>query len=82
MVETRANRRKSLGLPARSGASHASPTKGGGGASKKDIGGGGDLHWSGAKKGGARGDSLLANLLSTGGVLALIATTPFIAIIV
>ena len=39
-------------------------------------------HWSGAKKGGARGDSFLTNALSTLGVLALISTTPFIAIIV
>ena len=81
MVETRANRRKSLGLPPKEGPSYASPKRGGG-ASKKDITGGGDLHWSGAKKGGARGSSLIANLVSTSGVVALIATTPFIAIIV
>ena len=78
MVETRANRRKSMGLPAKETPSYASPKR----ASKKDIAGAGDLHWSGAKKGGARGSTLIANLTSTSGVLALIATTPFIAIIV
>jgi hypothetical protein len=41
-----------------------------------------DGHWSGAKKGGARGDSFLANAGSTLFVLAIILTTPFIAVIV
>lgn len=82
MVETRANRRKSIGVPAERGKSVVSPNKRAAADSKKDIAGAGDLHWSGAKKGGARGSSLLTNAISTAGVVALIATTPFIAIIV
>jgi|AntAceMinimDraft_12_1070368.scaffolds.fasta_scaffold83184_2 hypothetical protein len=76
MVETRANRRKSLGHASKASSPQRSRSD------TKNLKSGGDLHWSGAKKGGARGSSLLANLVSTGGVLALIATTPFIAIIV
>ena len=41
-----------------------------------------DGHWSGAKKGGARGDSFLASAASTLFVMAIIFTTPFIAVIV
>lgn len=73
-METRGARRKSQGLPrkapayAKTGGKKELTTK--------------DGHWSGAKKGGARGDSFLANAGSTLFVLAIILTTPFIAVIV
>ena len=81
MVETRALRRQSMGVPAKqAGASPGSKNGTGTKGTKaiKDL----DAHWSGAKKGGARGSGLLANAVSTGGVIAIIATTPFIAVIV
>ena len=74
MVETRGAQRRSKGLPPKQ------PTYASKGSKKELTTKEG--HWSGAKKGGARGDSFLTNALSTLGVLALISTTPFIAIIV
>ena len=74
MVETRGAQRRSMGLPPKQ------PTYASKGSKKELTTKEG--HWSGAKKGGARGDSFLTNALSTLGVLALISTTPFIAIIV
>jgi hypothetical protein len=74
MVTTRGAQRKSDGKPmkvpsyAKTGGKKELTTK--------------DGHWSGAKKGGARGDSFLANAGSTLFVLAIILTTPFIAVIV
>lgn len=74
MVETRGARRQSMGLPrkaptyAKTGGKKELTTK--------------DGHWSGAKKGGARGDSFLASAASTLFVMAIIFTTPFIAVIV
>jgi len=73
MVETRGARRQSMGLP-RKPPAYASDR------GKKELTT--DGHWSGAKKGGARGNSFLETAGSTLFVLAIIATTPFIAVIV
>ena len=74
MVMTRGAQRKKEGKPLKA----PSYAKTGG---KKELTTK-DGHWSGAKKGGARGDSFLANAGSTLFVLAIILTTPFIAVIV
>ena len=71
-----------MGLPAKAPAYAKRAPVGTSGASSKARITTKEGHWSGAKEGGARGDSFLANAGSTLGVLALIATTPFIAVIV
>ena len=78
MVETRAARRKSMGPPADVPADQEPKTPSKKGAAKTT----GDLHWSGSKKGGARGSSLFSQMLSSLAVIALIVTTPPLAVIV